>query len=187
MTELSVINCSFVSFTELLVLILQCCIVVVVVWVCVWTQPGSLSLFLFHSSEIKLISTVWKDRHTDTNRPSPLTPSLGCFPHSSIRLFTHQRRGETPTFPFPLITPLVSSYKSPRNSSHNASVLRTTGLLLMSSLKWTQKNSEYVTLAFLSCILKVHIFWVAEMGLKSVAEDEAAVVSGCLTFYIFTF
>lgn len=58
------------SFMGELFLEHQCFMLFVLQCVCVQSQPGSISLSLFHSAEGKLISTVWEDRQTQTP-PSP--------------------------------------------------------------------------------------------------------------------
>lgn len=72
--------------------------------VCVQSQPGSISLCLFHSAEVKLISTVWEDRQTDTQTPpsppSTLTSLSSFISQQSIPLHSTLRgRGSRSTLP----------------------------------------------------------------------------------------
>lgn len=136
---------------------------------------------------------------TDTQTPSVLLPSL---PHSVVSLTrpstfsTHQRRGETPTFPFPPFTLLVSSYtwnfhgtemqNTLPHCSHNSSVLRTSGSILnelneMDSVKQCICNC---------CFSLMHIASAHFLGYRNGSKiykwraDEAAVMNVCLMLYI---
>ncbi len=134
----------------------QCFMLFVLECVCVQSQPGSISLSLFHSAEGKLISTVWEDRHHP-----PLCPQH--VPCLSLSLnnpspFTPPSEEEDLDPPFLPSSSLILSQLEAAKRNRNAEYSMLTFLTIRSYHKDVELTSVnmlnclYVSLACLSCM-----------------------------------
>lgn len=191
MTKPGLISHSCVSFAELLVLILQCCIVVVVVVVVCMSEPN-LAASPSSCSTVRRSNWFRQCERTDTQTPSVLLPSL---PHSVVSLTrpsTFSPTKEEEKHPPSLLhhsLALLNHHGTEMQNTRVFTALQFWGLwvyFLMNSLTWT---TLYSILCFSFMYIESAHFWVTEMGPKSINAvlDEAAVMSGCLMLYIFTF
>lgn len=158
MTKPSLISRSCVSFAELLVLILQCCPVVVAVVVVCMSEPN-LAASPSSCSTVRRSNWFRQCERTDSQTPSVLLPSL---PHSVVSLtrpstFSPTKEEEKHS---PSLSLLLHHLLAPLNLHgteiwslldhfYSSSVLRTLGLFLMNSLTWT---TLYTLLFF-------HVYW----------------------------
>lgn len=170
MAIVGIISCSFVSFTELLVLILHCCIVVVV---CLCVSEPNLAASPSACSTVRRSNWFRQCERTDTQTPSVLLPSL---PHSLTRTSTFSPTKEEEKHP-PSLSLLLHHSLAPINL--HGTEMQNTRAWSFSQLfsfedigsvlnELTEPDSEKRCICNSCFSLKVHILWVTEMGPRSI-------------------